>query len=129
MKSKEKGCLVALVALALISILLYIPIWIDDAEARGNRARVNDLISVGQSLNDAQRTLRDSGFRLSYDEPIKPTVAEDYLHQLVIVGNTSPNSFESFGYAAGLSWMPFIHGESAYVIINADLDGTITEID
>ena len=129
MKPSRKGCLIVLIAVALISVLLYIPIWNADAEARQNRARVNELISVGQNLDEAQRILRDSGFALYYDEPITPTINKDYFQQLVIVGETRPNSFESFAYAAGLSWMPFTHSESPYVIIDASLDGTITDID
>ena len=129
MKPSRKGCLIVLIAVALISVLLYIPIWNADAEARQNRARVNVLISVGQNLDEAQRILRDSGFTLYYDEPITPTINKDYFQQLVIVGETRPNSFESFAYATGLSWMPFTHSESPYVIIDASLDGTITDID
>ena len=118
-----------MIAIALISVLLYIPIWNADAEARQNRARVNELISVGQNLDEAQRILRDSGFALYYVEPITPTINKDYFQQLAIVGETRPNSFESFAYAAGLSWIPFTHSESPYVIIDASLDRTITDID
>ena len=129
MKPSRKGCLIVLIAIALISVLLYIPIWNAHAEARQNRARVNELISVGQNLDEAQRILRDSGFALYYDEPITPTINKDYFQQLAIVGETRPNSFESFAYAAGLSWIPFTHSESPYVIIDASLDRTITDID
>lgn len=120
--------ILGLVLIAAISLLLYIPIWQDDAEARENRVKVYELITVGQNLDDAQGRLRKAGFKLVYDEPITPTIDEDYLLQLVIVGETKPNTFESFAYAAELSWMPFTHSESAYVIINANLDGTITRI-
>lgn len=119
MRRAKTVCLIALVAVGLISVILYVPIWINDAEARRNRDRVNNLISVGQDFDEAQRILRDSGFELSYDEPIKPTINEDYFHELVIVGETQPNIFETFGYAAGLSWVPFTHTESPYVIIRA----------
>lgn len=129
MKHPKKGCHIALAAVALISVILYIPIWINDAAARRNRIQVNELISVGQNLDQAQRILRNSGFKLSYNEPIKPTIKEDYFQQLVIVGETQPNSFEMFAYAAGLSWMPFTHSESPYVTINASLNGNITDID
>lgn len=129
MKPAKKGCLIILIVPALVCVLLYIPIWSADTKARQNRDRVNALISIGQNLNEAQQILRDSGFKLSYEEPIKPTINKDYFQQLVIVGETQPNSFESFAYAAGLSWMPFTHSESPYVIINASLDGTITDIE
>ena len=126
MKRAKKGCLLAMLATVLISLFLYIPIWIDDSDARQNRARVHELIEVGQNLSAAQRILRDGGFQLTYDEPIAPTIRKDYLHQLVIVGETRPNLFETIGYAADLPWMPFTHSESPYVIIEADLDGNIT---
>lgn len=129
MKSAKKGCLIAIIAVVLVCVLRYIPIWSADAEARRNRDSVNELISVGQDLNEAQRILRDSGFALYYQEPIKPTINKDYFQQLVIVGDTQPNSFESFAYAAGLSWVPFARIESPYVIIHASLDGRITDID
>ena len=128
MKRVKKGFLIAIIAIVLFSLILYIPIWLNDAEARENRARVNQLISVGHNLDEAQRVLRESGFKLSYDEPIKPTINKDYFQQLVVVGETRPNSFETFAYAAGISWMPFTHSESPYVIINASLDCIITSI-
>ena len=129
MKRFKKFGLITLILAVLVSVGLYVPVWIDDAEARRNRARVKELVSLGQDLDEAQRALRDAGFRLSYDEPIKPTVNQDYQQQLVIVGKTQPNAFETFAYAAGLSWRPFTHSESPYVIINASLDGRITNID
>ena len=48
--------------------------------------------------------------------------------KLVIVGDTQPNTFETIGYTTGISWMPFTHEESSYVVIEAELDGTIREI-
>lgn len=129
MKRAKKVCIIVFLAAALISVLLYVPIWIDDAEARRNREQVYSLISVGQDFDEAQQILLDSGFELFYEEPIKPTINEDYYQQLVIVGETQPNMFESFGYAADILWMPFTHTESPYVVINASLEGTITEID
>ena len=63
------------------------------------------------------------------ERPIAPTDEQDYLQQLVIVGDPIPNTFETIAYAAQLPWMPFTRSASAYVIINADLDGTITDID
>ena len=123
-----KFCLFALALATAISLLLYIPIWQDDAAARRNKAKVRELISIGQNLDDAQAKLKNAGFELSYDEPIDPTGNGIYVTQLVIVGETQPNTFESLGYAAQLPWMPFTHTESAYVIIDANLDGTITKI-
>ena len=63
-----------------------------------------------------------------YDEPIAPTFKKDYLQQIVIIGKTQANAFESFAYAAQLSWMPFTHSESPYVVIDATLEGEITVI-
>ena len=113
---------------ALISLILYIPVWRDDAESRRNTIIVRNLISVGQNLYDAQSDLKNEGFELLYDEPVTPTINRDYLLQLVIVGNTHPNVFETIAYTVGLSWSPFTHAES-YVEIRADLDGTITSIE
>jgi hypothetical protein len=111
-----------------IVFLGYIPIWREDARARESRIRVYQLISVGEDLNKAEDKLKNKGFKLWHDEPIAPTVNKDYLQQIVIVGNTLPNNFESFSYASGW-WMPFTHSESPYVIINATLEGIITEIE
>lgn len=119
-----------LVALAaLISLILSIPVWRDDAEARRNKAVVYELVSVGQNLSEAQVKLKNAGFKLVYDEPITPTISEDFLSQLVVVGNNIPNAFETFGYVVNASWMPFTHSESPYVKIRAELDGTITRVD
>ena len=118
-----------MVALALLSVILYIPVWIDDAEARRNRDRVNNLISVGQDFDEAQRVLRDAGFQLVYGSPIKPTIAEDFFSQLVIVGDTRHNAFETIGYVIDVSWMPFTRTESSYVHIRASLEGVVTDID
>ena len=124
-----KFFILGIAIIAVVSLVLYIPIWQDDSRSRRERIVVHDLISVGQNLNDAQDALTNAGFELMYEEPITPTIDESYLSQLVVVGNPVPNKFESFAYAAGLSWMPFTHSESAYVIIQADLDGTITRIE
>ena len=121
--------LITLIAVALVSVILYVSVWIDDAKARENRSQVNDLIAVGQDLDEAQRILQAAGFRLLYSQPIKPTGDESYSQQLVIVGNTQPNLFETIGYVFSSSWMPSTHTESPYVIIEANLDGTITRID
>lgn len=129
MRSKRNGYLIALATLLLVVVAFYLPVWIDDAEARRNRARVNELISLGQNLGEAQKILRDAGFRLYHDQPVTPTINKDYYQQLVIVGDTRPNAFETIAYTVGLSWMPFTRSESPYVVIDADLDGIITDID
>lgn len=128
MKKASKICLIIFGVLVVITILGYIPIWRHDALARENKGRVNKIIEIGQNLGEAEQILRNAGFQLMHDEAIAPTVDKDYLQQLVVVGETQPNGFESFAYAAQLSWMPFTHSESPYVIINATLDGAIIKI-
>lgn len=123
-----KLSLFASVFVALISLLIYIPIWQDDAEARRNRAEVHELISIGQDLNEAQSKLKAAGFQLTYDEPIDQTGTGQSVTQRVVIGETQPNAFETIGYAAGIRRMPFTRVESAYVTIRADLDGKITRI-
>ena len=124
----KRAIAIALIAIGVLTIILYIPIWLDDAQARQNRGRVNNLIKVGQDLDDAELILKDAGFRLMYEQAIAPTVNKDYLMQIVTVGETQPNAFETFAYVTNLSWIPFTHSESPYVIINANWDGKITEI-
>jgi len=126
-KRLKIGFLSALLVVGL-SLLFYIPIWQDDAEARRNRTHVHEMISVGQDLYAAEVLLKNAGFKLMYDRPITPTVNENYLEQLVIIGETQSNGFETFAYIVGLAWMPFTHSESPYVVINAGLDGEIIKI-
>jgi hypothetical protein len=129
MNKKSKYVLIVIGVLGIAFILGHIPIWIDDYAARKNKAKVRELISVGQDLSEAEGIIKNTGFRLMYDKPITPTYDKSYLQQIFIVGSTSINVFESFAYAAQLSWMPFTHNESPYLVINASLDGTITEIE
>lgn len=128
MKKTLKVCLIVALVFVAISILLYIPIWQDDAASRRNRKEVHGLINVGQDLSEAEVVLKHSGFKLEHDKPITPTINGDHLSQMVIIGDTRPNGFETFAYTAGLTWMPFTHSESSYVIIDADLNGKITRI-
>ena len=123
-----KICLFIFALLCVLSAVLYYPIQRDDTQTRHNKERVRNIVAVGQNLKHAEEMLMDAGFQLEYSEAIKPTVNEDYLQQLVLVGPRQPNAFESIAYTADLSWMPFTHSEAPYVIINADLDGKITEI-
>ena len=111
------------------SLLLYVPVWRKDAERRRNRAAALALIEVGATLEQAESKLIAAGFRLAYDEAIDQTGAGERLTQLVIVGDTRPNAFETFGYAAQARWMPFTRSESSYLVIAADPDGVITDIE
>ena len=128
MKKSKFGCLMALLFGVVVAVMMYLPVWVDDFEARSNKEEVLRLVHVGQDISEAEAILKENDFRLYHDEPITPTYDESYLQQLVIVGNTQPSFFESISYATGI-WMPFTSGESPYLIINADLDGVITEID
>lgn len=123
-----KICLIILAALCVLSAVLYYPIQRDDTQTRLNRKRLKDIVTVGQNLKYAEQILMDAGYQLEYSDAIKPTINQDYLQQLVLVGPRQPNIFETIAYTTGLSWMPFTHSEAPYVIINANLDGKITEI-
>ena len=129
MKTATKACSIALGVIAVLCTLIYIPLWLDDAAAKRNKDRVNKLVQMGADLRASEQILKNNGFRLMYEKPITPTFTQDYLQQIVIVGSERvPNAFESFAYAAQLPWMPFTHRESPYVIIDATLQGRITEI-
>ena len=128
MKKAKTGCLIVVLLCAFVAVIMYIPVWIDDVEARSNKEEVRKLIHIGQNLSEAEIILCNANFKLVHEKPIAPTYDKSYLQQLVVVGNTQPNFFESIAYASG-SWMPFTSGESPYLIINADLDGIITEIE
>ena len=117
-----------IVAATVVADVIQVPVRNQDARRRRNIDRVHGIVVVGQHLTDAEQRLATAGFEMLYSEPIKPTVNKDYQQQLVIVGNTVPNIFESLAYAWQFSWMPFTHSESPYVVIDADLDGTITKV-
>ena len=129
MNKKTKYLLIVFGILGIVFILGHIPIWIDDHATRKNKAKVRELIRVGNNLNEAEVIIKNAGFKLMYDKPITPTYDKSYLQQIVIVGSASINVFETFAYVAQLSWMPFTNNESSYLVINASLDGTITEIE
>lgn len=129
MKTAAKVCLSVLGIITTLCLLAYIPLWIDDARARQNKERVNELVKVGTDLKEAEQILKSNGFRLMYEKPIAPTCDQSYLQQIVIVGSEkAPNAFETFAYATQLNWVPFSHSESSYVILDATLQGTIREI-
>ena len=118
----------AFVLLCGLCTALYYPVQRDDNQTRLEKQRLRSIVVVGQNLNYAEQILMDAGFRLEYTKLIKPTVNQDCLQQLVLVGPKKPNFFETIAYTTQISWMPFTHSESPYVIINASLDGKITEI-
>ena len=128
MPARQKGCLIIFLVVLGIFIVGHIPAWVDDAKALRNRAKVMELIAVGRNLSESEDALEEAGFRLLYDEAIMPTINKDYLQQGVIVGNTTPNTFESLAYAMGVPWMPFCRSVSPYVMIDAHLDGSIKRI-
>lgn len=96
-------------------------------EAKRNRERVNNLIQVGDQILEAQHILTEEGFTLVYEEPIHPTGPEDYLQQLVVIGDTRHSPAETFFYVTTGGAGP-IKKESPYVIIEAQNDGIITVI-
>ena len=85
-------------------------------------------MGVGQQLSEAENILTKKGFRLMYDEPVTPTANKNNLQQIVIFGETQPNIFETFAYTTQLTWVPFTHKESQYLVIDANLNGIITGI-
>lgn len=115
--------------LLLLALLAQAWFWVDDARVRGAKKKVRALVEVGQQLDEAERRLREAGFQLMYERPVSPTIDGDELVQIVIVGDPKPSALESFGYAAGLSWMPWTSGELPFVVIDATADGTITRIE
>ena len=94
-----------------------------------SRQHIYDLVSVGQNLSASEKAIQDAGYTLYYEKAVTPTIKKDYLMQLVIIGDTTRNIMESHAYAAQLKWLPFTHLESPYLVITADLDGTITKLD
>ena len=114
--------------LSALAAVINSPIRCEDNLRRHSKTQACEIIRIGQNMAEAERLLSASGFKLEYEEPVTPTVNRDYLQQLVIVGDAQPNLFESLAYSWQFSWMPFTHSESPYIVIDADLDGTITEI-
>lgn len=129
MKRRYVIALIVVGAMLGIGFLLQVPIWQEDAKVRKEKVKIRQLIAVGQDLDQAEAVLISSGYQLYYDDAIKPTYDESYYSQLVIVGQSRPMGLESLAYAIDLSWMPFTRSESAYLMIEADLDRTITDID
>ncbi len=63
MKKAKIVCFVTLLFFVFVSVIMYIPIWIDDSTARSNKDRVRDLISVGQNISEAEIILRKEDFQ------------------------------------------------------------------
>lgn len=125
----KKICTIVLGLAVILTVAGYIPIWQADAEAKRNRDRVCKLIKIGDNLYEAQESLKQAGFELYHEKPIKPTIAEDYFQQLIIVGDTDYNFFEVHAYILGLDWAPFVRHELPYVVVDAKLTGEITRIE
>ena len=99
----------------------------EDVVLRAARVRVHALVRVGQDIGEAQKILKNNGYRLVYDKPIRPTKARDYMSQLVIIGDTMPTRDDTFFYVLGRP-NPF-REQSPYVAIDADTDGVIMSIE
>lgn len=125
----KKYTFVMLSMVVSLIVVIYILAWLDDLETKRNRMLVHELVDVGDDLREAEQKIKASGFKLLYEAPIDSTINREYVQKIVVVGKTNPNLFESFAYAAQLQWMPFIHSESPYVIINATLEGKVSKIE
>ncbi len=108
-------------------VICHIPVWLDDAEARRNKSRVNELISVGQDVFEARKTLHENGFRFLRYTHSEESLSQEYLRLLVVVGDTQHNAFDSLAYSGEFRWMPFTRRESPYVKIDID-EGRIIRI-
>jgi hypothetical protein len=128
MKTAMKTILIVVTVLSTLIIAISIKVWWEDDKARENKILIRKLIGAGQQISEAENILKKTGYRLMYDEPIKPTTNKDYLQQIVIIGETQPNIFETFAYATQSNWVPFTHKESQHMVIDATLNGVITEI-
>lgn len=111
-----------------IVVVGHIPVWTEDATRRAERQRVLDLVSVGDSTDQAVIALVNGGFTAGVFKPYSPTGSGTYFVQHVTVGDDTPNFFESFGYTIGASWMPFIHSEPSTIILQSTPDGIIEDI-
>ncbi|MEM6393231.1 MAG: hypothetical protein AAF797_10695 [Planctomycetota bacterium] len=118
-----KGLIVAALVLMTVVAILVIRTAVARAELAETKAHVYSLISVGQPLEEAQKTLTQHGYELAYETPSSPTGDPDYTSQLVIVGDTSLSALDSYCYAAGIS-NPLSAGVP-YVVLRAGPDGKI----
>ncbi len=92
------------------------------------RDHVHTLVSEGQDIADAQRILRDKGYRLLYDKPRHVTQAKDYVVQQVVIGDNRIKPSDTFFYALTGGRNP-LRKESPYVMIEAGNDGIITKVE
>jgi hypothetical protein len=113
--------------LALTAGLLAIPVvgyTLENRQLRAERARVLGLVHIGQSITEAQATLRQNGFRFHGDTPTRYL---DYQQLLVVLGDTNPSRLDTLFYVLGRE-NP-LRTQSPYASIAARLDGVITGID
>ena len=102
-------------------VVFSIPIWLADMQTRQDKAKVYELVKVGQETATAMEVLMSHGFILRKAE-------SNGTSQLVVVGDTAPNFFETLQYTTRLPWVPFTNSESPYVVIDSTDAGVITDI-
>ncbi len=121
------GLVVASTAALTLVTLLLITALLEARQIRAERSRVHRLIEPARTIEEAESILRDAGYKLAYDEPLRPTQKGDYLQQLVKIGDAEPSVIDSIAYVTG--WPNPFYLASPYVVIDAETDGTILRID
>ncbi len=95
---------------------------------RAERARVHQLVTVGQTIESAQAALRSNGFVLFYESPVDLLKDGTVFQQLVRISKTGPTGDDTFFYTITGGKNPF-RKESPYVVIEAGADGIITKVE
>jgi hypothetical protein len=118
---KLAGALLLLIAgCSAIPVVAYA---LENRHLDKERSRVQSLVRIGQSIDDAQRTLAQNGFRFLDDTP---TRFISYQHLLVITGEAKPSILDTFFYVMGAA-NP-LRTQSPYVVVAATLDGVVTAV-
>ena len=116
------------IALSLLLIGCNGPSARERAEANANRAKILNLISVGNSFAQAEAKLEESGFKFYYDKPIDPTGRGEHLQQLVLVHPAflKSDTQSSFRYTVGADASK---SESLpFIVVEANSAGIITKL-
>lgn len=116
-----------LITVLALAILLAIPcVYYARAELAAQRKaqQVLTLVSVGDDLDEVISTLRGHGIRVG--DKVTPIRAKDYWQAVVPLREAIPAP-ATFEYVTGMS-VPF-GDPTMYVILTADLDGSINAIE
>jgi len=89
------------------------------------KARVYEMVDIGQSLPVVEQRLISQGYILVYEKAIYPT-GPKYMQQLVKIGNTDRSVIDTFCYTVGIA-NPLSPG-LPYVVIDASPDGRIIRV-